>query len=137
MLWYSKPKNMKIPETSVLNCKASPEKTPEQCVRMILPVKDALEVLSGKWKLPIIVSLTLGTKRFRQIAREIGGITDKMLSKELKELEENQLVKRTVHNTFPPKVEYEITEHGQSLHYVIKELRKWGLKHREKIMQDA
>jgi DNA-binding HxlR family transcriptional regulator len=67
-----------------------------ECLKTILPVKDALEVLNGKWKLQIIISLTFGTKRFRQIAKEIPGITDKMLSKELKELEVNQLVKRAV-----------------------------------------
>lgn len=121
-------------ETTNHHCGEMAEKTPEQCARMMLPVKDALEVLSGKWKLPIIVSLILGTKRFRQIARDIGGITDKMLSKELKELEEHQLIKRTVHDTFPPKVEYEITEHGESLRDMIDELREWGLKHRERIM---
>src|SRR4051812_20119705 len=83
-----------------------------ECLRTILPVKDALEVLNGKWKLQIIISLTFGTRRFRQIAKEIPGITDKMLSKELKELEVNQLVKRTVIDSFPPAVEYTITEHG-------------------------
>jgi DNA-binding HxlR family transcriptional regulator len=99
-----------------------------------LPVRDALEVLNGKWKLPIIISLTFGPKRFKQIASEINGITDRMLSKELKVLEMNQLVKRTIHDTFPPTVEYSITGHGRSLEKVIDELRCWEQEHRKKII---
>ena len=105
-----------------------------ECTKMILPVRDALDMLSGKWKLPIIISLTFGNKRFTQISNEIPGITDRMLSKELKELEMNQLVKRTVYDAFPPVVEYSITPHGQSLEKVVAELRTWGLKHRKKIL---
>ena len=111
------------------------ERTQETCNKMILPVQDALAVLNGRWKLPIIVSLTFGTKRFRQIAKEINGITDKMLSKELKDLELNQLVKRDVYDTFPPTVNYTLTKHGESLRKVIKELGTWGLSHRKKIFE--
>lgn len=105
-----------------------------ECTRALVPVRDALEVLNGKWKLPIIISLSFGAKRFGQIAKDINGITDKMLSKELKELEINQLVTRSVYDTFPPTVEYSITDHGRSLERVINELRFWGLKHRKKII---
>jgi len=101
---------------------------------MIVPVRDALEVLNGKWKLPIIISLSFGNKRFKEISREINGITDKMLSKELKDLEEHKLVKRTVYDAFPPAVEYSITEHGRSLEKVVKELRNWGVEHRKNII---
>lgn len=105
-----------------------------ECTRAIMPVKDALEILSGKWKLPILVSLSFGEKRFKQISREVEGITDKMLSKELKELEINQLITRTVYDAFPPVVEYAITKHGESLYKVIGELQKWGIEHRKKII---
>ncbi|MFN8310048.1 MAG: helix-turn-helix domain-containing protein [Chitinophagales bacterium] len=104
------------------------------CGAQMIAVKDALEILQGKWKLPIILSVSFGTRRFREIAREIPGITDKMLSKELRELEMNLLVKRSVFDTFPPTVEYEITEHGKSLQPVIMELGKWGQLHRKKIL---
>ena len=110
------------------------ERNGETCSRRILPVKDALEVLNGKWKLPILISLSFGTKRFKQISREVGGITDKVLSKELKDLEMNQLIKRTVHDTFPPTVEYTITEHGMTLQKVIEHLGDWGQLHRKKII---
>lgn len=105
-----------------------------ECTKMILPVRDALDILSGKWKLPIIISLTFGTKRFSQIAKEIPNITDKMLSKELRELEMNDLVKRTVHDSYPVVIEYSMTPYGYSLQKVIAELREWGIQHRQRIL---
>lgn len=105
----------------------------EECSKNLLPVKDALYVLSGKWKLPIIVGLKFGHKRFKELHREIEGITAKMLSKELKELEMNDLVKRTVYDTMPVSVEYELTEYGKTLDNVISALRDWGLQHRKRI----
>lgn len=105
------------------------------CRRAMLPVLDALEVLHGKWKLPIIISVSFGTKRFKEISKEVNGITDKVLSKELKELEMHKLITRTVHDTFPPKVEYAITEHGETLQGVIKALHKWGTEHRKEVLE--
>jgi len=106
---------------------------PGECTRMLLPVRDALDIINGKWKIPIIISLTFGKKRFKEMEREIAGITAKMLSKELKELEINQLVKRTVYDTMPVTVEYSLTEYGHSLRKVIEALRDWGMEHRERI----
>ena len=109
-------------------------KLKEICHHALLPVKDALEVLNGAWKLQIMISLLTGPKRFKQISKEVTGISDKMLSKELKDLEMNKLVVRTVFDTFPPTVEYSSTEHSKSLGTVILALRDWGLLHRKKIM---
>lgn len=107
-----------------------------ECTKSILPVRDALEVLSGKWKLPIIISLMFGNKRFSQIAKEIPNITDKMLSKELRDLEANCLVKRRVYDSIPVVVEYTLTDYGHSLKPVIEVLREWGLAHRARVMRD-
>ena len=104
-----------------------------ECKRAMLPVKDTLELLSGKWKLPIIISLMEGNKRFSEMARDIEGITDKMLSKELRDLETNQMVKRTVYDAVPVVVEYSITEYGKTLKPLINELWKWGSQHRKRI----
>jgi DNA-binding HxlR family transcriptional regulator len=109
-------------------------RTHGECLNMILPVRDALDILSGKWKLPILISLSFGNKRFKQIAREIPNITDKMLSKELRDLEMNQLIKRTVYDSVPVIVEYSMTSYGKSLEKVIEELRKWGMQHRKRIL---
>ena len=105
-----------------------------ECAEWIMPVRDALETLYGRWKLPIIISLTFGNKRFTQIAAEITGITDKSLSKELKELEVNQLIKRVIVESYPVRVEYQLTEHGKSLEKVLNELRNWGKVHRQTII---
>jgi DNA-binding HxlR family transcriptional regulator len=118
-----------------MDCPNTVHKNEGECQKMILPVRDALEILSGKWKLPIIISLSFGNKRFSQMAKEIPNITDKMLSKELRDLEANKLVKRTVYDTVPVVVEYSMTEYGQSLEKVINELRIWGSNHRKLIMQ--
>ena len=103
---------------------------------MILPVRDALDVLGGKWKIPIIGALFFGDKRFSEISKDIPGITDRMLSKELRDLEMNHLVKRTVHDTFPVTVVYSITEYGESLKEVIESLRNWGINHRQVIKDE-
>lgn len=106
----------------------------EECGRHIMAVRDALDILNGKWKLPIIISLIYDDKRFKQMERDIPGITAKMLSKELKELEINQLVKRTVYDTMPVTVEYSLTDYGKTLQQVIGELYNWGSKHRKRII---
>jgi DNA-binding HxlR family transcriptional regulator len=104
------------------------------CTKSLLPVRDALDALNGKWKLQIIISLMFGNKRFTQIAKEIPNITDKMLSKELRDLEAHELVKRTVYDSIPVVVEYTLTEHGKSLRQLIDVLRVWGIKHRNQVM---
>ncbi|MCO6148061.1 helix-turn-helix domain-containing protein [Flavobacterium sp. NRK1] len=108
----------------------------DKCLGMILPVRDALDVLSGKWKLPILVALNLGNKRFGEIAREIPKITDRMLSKELRELEMHGLVKRTVYDTIPVVIEYSATDYGHTLDKVISELRNWGVEHRRRVIEN-
>lgn len=115
----------------------TPELKHSECLQMLKPIRDALDVLNGKWKLPIIVALTFGEKRLGEIAKEVHGITDRMLSKELRDLELNGLVKRTVYDTYPVKVTYALTPHSKSLGEVIEALRRWGTLHRKKIMQDS
>lgn len=107
----------------------------EECTQYMLPLRDALNVLSGKWKIIILLALSMKDYRFTELLGEIDGIAAKMLSKELKELEVNELVKRSVYDTTPVTVEYSITPYGRSLENVIEELRKWGLKHRKRIMK--
>jgi len=104
------------------------------CQSRLLPVRDALEVLSGKWKIPIIIALSQGNFRFRELHRQVQGITTRMLSKELKEMELHGLVTRTVYDSLPVSVDYELTLHGKSLKPVVDALYKWGLSHREKFI---
>ncbi|MFH6982053.1 winged helix-turn-helix transcriptional regulator [Marinoscillum luteum] len=99
----------------------------------VLAINDTLNVISGKWKLPIIGSLMYGKKRFKELERDIAKITPRMLSKELKELEVNGIVSRTVHPTTPVTVEYELTASGESLKQVLEPMVEWGVQHRKRI----
>jgi len=105
--------------------------------KYVLAVKDTLNVISGKWKLPIIGSLLYGKKRFNELLREIPNINPRMLSKELKELELNGIVKRKVISHIPPVVEYELTPSGKSLRKVLDVMVKWGLEHRKNVIEKS
>lgn len=94
-------------------------------------LQDTLYFIGGKWRLPIINSICNGNRRFREIERSIPGITTRMLSKELKEMEMNKLVKRTVYDSSPVLVEYEPTEHCRSFGGIIMEMINWGVAHRK------
>lgn len=108
--------------------------TQQECTRHLIAVRDALDVINGKWKFQIIIALWEGNTRFKDIERRIPKITARMLSKELKDLETHQLVKRTVYDTLPVTVEYIATQHADSLKPVIDGLREWGMLHRRKIL---
>lgn len=108
--------------------------TKESCSASLNAVKDALYVLNGKWKLPLILCLQDGPRRFNEIQKSVGDITPKILSKELKDLELNEFVIRKVYSTTPVTVTYELTEYSGSLDKVINELRAWGLQHRERLV---
>lgn len=98
----------------------------------ITAVNDAMNVLNGKWKISIISSMCYYNKRrFSDILKDVNGISNKMLSKELKELEINKLITRKVLNTQPITVEYQLTEYGKTLETIINNLTEWGLKHRK------
>ncbi|HEY9049262.1 MAG TPA: helix-turn-helix domain-containing protein [Ohtaekwangia sp.] len=97
----------------------------------VLAVNDTMNVINGKWKLPIIGVLQYGKKRFRKLEKEIPNISPRMLSKELKDLEANGFVKRTVYTTIPVTVEYELTKSGNSFKEVLDIMVKWGLQHRK------
>lgn len=102
----------------------------------VMALQDTIHVIGGKWKLPIINSICNGNKRFREIERSIPGITTRMLSRELKSMEINKLLKRTVYPDIPVSVEYTFTPYSQSLAAVITEMIKWGKEHREKIRRE-
>jgi DNA-binding HxlR family transcriptional regulator len=101
------------------------EKEPELC-----RVDDALGILVGKWK-PIILLHLLknGTQRFSELKRSMPGITQKMLTNQLRELEDEDIIQRVVYPQVPPKVEYSITEYGRSLEPILEAMHEWGTKH--------
>ena len=111
---------------------------PTLCTEHLRSTADTLELLSGKWKLLILSLLrSESPMRFSTIERALETITPRMLSKELKELEQNELIERRVYPTMPVTVEYALTEYGRSLEPVMIALSKWGKNHRRRIMQPA
>jgi len=100
-------------------------------------VQDSMDALNGKWKIAIISSICCyGKRRFSDILNDVEGISNRMLSKELKELEINRLVKRTVLDSQPIMVQYELTDHGNTLQTIITNLSDWGIEHRKAIIED-
>jgi len=105
-----------------------------QCSGHLASVEDALYVIGGKWKLRIITALLSGHIRFNDLQRTINGISARVLSNELKQLELNGLVKRLVHtDSTPVSIEYQPTAYATTLSTVLIALGDWGKKHREKI----
>lgn len=106
-------------------------------VEYVLNINDTLNVICGKWKLPILGSILFGKKRFTDIQRNIPKITPRMLSKELKELELNGVLVRTVYDTTPVSVEYELSETGKQITEVLDKMIEWGIEHRKSVLKKA
>ena len=97
--------------------------------RMNCAVDATMSVIEGRWKTVILCKLlTNGPMRFNQLIKEIGGISPRILTKQLKEMESDGIVKRTSYPEIPPRVEYSITEKGQSLGPILKAMADWGLQ---------
>jgi DNA-binding HxlR family transcriptional regulator len=111
----------------------NPVHSEPHCKARLNAVADALYAIGGKWKLRIIVGLMDGTKRFNELQRLIDGISAKVLSTELKELEMNGFIKRNVFASTPVTVEYELTKYADTLSSVLDTLSKWGAMHRENV----
>jgi len=105
------------------------------CDKHIAVVHDTMDVLSGKWKITIISLLGFGKRRYSEILKEVTGISGKMLSRELKDMEMNLLVKRTVVSEQPISVVYELTDYCVDLLPVIHSLADWGTRHRQCIVE--
>jgi DNA-binding HxlR family transcriptional regulator len=107
--------------------------TVEHCKANLMAIGDALYAIGGKWKLRIIVALTSGNKRFNELQRLVEGISAKVLSAELKELEMNGFIQRQVFTGTPVVVEYQLTAYSGTLGDVLDSLGKWGAMHRENV----
>lgn len=101
----------------------------------IIAINEALNVVNGKWKMPIIGSLMFGEKRFSDLAREIPKITPRMLSKKLKELELNGILYRKTQSQPQSVVYYKLTKSGETLKEVLDTMVKWGLEHRQRSLK--
>ena len=105
----------------------------EHYKRDLLAIQDSMEIIQGRWKMSIIALLFNGEFRYSELERGLPKITPRMLSKELRELEINGLILRTVYDSQPIKVTYKLADYGYTLVPLIIELTNWGKQHREKI----
>lgn len=100
------------------------------------PVEATLTLISDKWKVLIIRDLLPGTKRFGELKKSIGSVSQKVLTSQLRQMEESGLLTRTVYPEVPPRVEYTLTELGQSLRPVLDALWNWGNNYKEKMTDE-
>lgn len=110
--------------------------TIESCAKAKMAIRDTLDVVGGKWKLVLISVLRSGRKGFNELSRE-AGISPRILSKELQELEMNGLVSRKVCDTKPVTVQYGLTCYSETLNEVLLAMEKWGHQHRQKIFSES
>lgn len=104
------------------------------CIEQMRPIRDALDVISGKWKVLILSSIMQGNRRFSEIETSLPKINPKVLSSELKDLEQHQLIERIVHEGQPGLIDYIATDYSRTLKKVMLELHAWGVNHRAKIL---
>ncbi len=93
------------------------------------PVEATLKIIGGKWKGVILYHLLKKTFRFNELRRAMPDITQRMLTKQLRELETDRLISRKIYPEIPPKVEYSITEYGETLRPILSALQSWGKNH--------
>jgi DNA-binding HxlR family transcriptional regulator len=103
--------------------------------KVACPAEVALNAIAGRWKLLILRELCAGTSRFSAMRRTLSGISEKMLTQDLRELERDGVVSRTIYPQIPPKVEYFLTESGKDLKPILDALHEWGTKRLNKDKQ--
>lgn len=129
-----KTQSIKHEKHSAQSCSPRTEK---ECTAHLSAVEDALYVIGGKWKLKIIIALrSKGNMRFNELQRTVEGISARVLSNELKDLELNGFVKRNIYTQAPVVIEYELTDYSNTLGEVLETLVNWGTKHRAKIRKE-
>ncbi len=96
------------------------------------PVTATVSIIGGKWKPPILSRLAEGMKRFGELQRLVPHVTKKMLTQQLRELEHDGIIERKVYHQVPPKVEYSLSEYGETLRPVLTAMEMWGIEHRLK-----
>lgn len=102
----------------------------------ICPVETTFDFLKGRWKIKILWKLhTSEVMRFNELRDSIEGISEKVLTEQLRELEDTQFVKRKVYSEFPPKVEYSLTDFAKTLSPILAQIADWGLENKDKILE--
>lgn len=117
--------NLSTPPTPLLETASKPQEPPHG--RLTCAVETTLGVIGGRWKVLILRELFSGVKRFNQLHRALQGITQKMLTQQLRELEDDGVIHREVYLQVPPKVEYSLTATGETLKPILEAMHQWGV----------
>jgi len=108
----------------------------QECAAVLMAVSDALYAIGGKWKLMIIIAMARGNNRFTEIQKQVKGISARVLSSELKELEMNGFIVKKVSVGYPVMIEYQLLPYSHTLEEVVGAMTKWGMQHRDKIKSE-
>ena len=104
-------------------------------ISYLCPVEATVDIIGGKWKSVILFHLLSGKKRFGELQRLLPGVTQRMLTLQLRELEEDGIIYRNVYREVPPKVEYSLTEFGQSLQPILLQMFNWGQEYMQTLVE--
>lgn len=116
--------------------KATDKEFSEECTKLLTSVSDALYAIGGKWKLMIIIAMARGNSRFTEIQKRVTGISARVLSSELKQLELNGFIEKKVSVGYPVTIEYQLLPYSHSLEELVSAMSRWGIQHREKIISE-
>jgi DNA-binding HxlR family transcriptional regulator len=105
----------------------------DECTTVLNAVSDALYAVGGKWKLMIIIAMARGNNRFSELQKQVKGISARVLSSELKELELNGFIIKKVAVGYPVSIEYELLPYSHTLEELVGAMTRWGIQHRKKI----
>ncbi|OBW43347.1 putative HTH-type transcriptional regulator YtcD [Chryseobacterium sp. MOF25P] len=106
----------------------------EDCKKFLMGINDTMDIIGGKWQLYIIASLYNESRRYSEILKELSGISGRILSMELKNMEMNHIIRRRNIEAQPQTFSYELTDYGQTLKPVIHLISDWGIEHRREIV---
>lgn len=109
----------------------------DECTKVLAAVADALYAIGGKWKLMIIIAIARGNNRFSELLRQVKGISARVLSNELKELELNGFIIKNVSTGYPTTIVYELLPYSQTLEKVVAAMTEWGIQHRQKVKNEG
>jgi DNA-binding HxlR family transcriptional regulator len=125
-----------LPEAAIDFANASPGPVDhEACKAALLPVHEVIAQISGKWTILVIRILEAGPRRFSEIKRQVEGVSQKMLTTTLRDLEKDGFVTRTVTPSIPPRVDYELTEMGRELQEPLRVIGNWAHANRHRVEQ--
>ena len=106
-------------------------KDSHELCREVMSITDTMDVLRSKWTVEILTAIICGNTRFKDIQEAVHGVSEKVLTERLRQMQEDKLIERHECYGYPPRVEYQVTEHGKRLFVIAYQMTEWGLEHRK------